>query len=140
MASSFRSVKLDQRAVDALLTRPNREVGRHLARLGTFVSKAGRELASQRLERRSGEYEDGFTTTTRREAGGLRTVVTNRARHATYIEAGTRPHIIVPRRGSVLVFQGRDGTTVFARQVHHPGTRSYHVLRDALRIGIRRAR
>lgn len=48
----------------------------------------------------------------------------------------TRPHVIVPRKARVLVFQaGLYGQTIFARKVNHPGSvmpeRSY--LRSALR-------
>jgi len=59
-----------------------------------------------------------------------------------YVDEGTRPHIIAPRKpGGVLVFRGRytaktiphllvsraggaSGATVFARVVHHPGTKA----------------
>jgi hypothetical protein len=40
----------------------------------------------------------------------------------TVVEYPTRPHTIVPRNGRFLVFQV-GGRTVFARSVHHPGTR-----------------
>lgn len=38
-----------------------------------------------------------------------------------YVEGGTTPHLILPRRSAALVFEGRDGT-VFARRVDHPGS------------------
>lgn len=60
----------------------------------------------------------------------------NRNSHATYAETGTRPHTIKPhnRRG-VLAFTGDDGETVFAKEVHHPGTlaRPFMVLTKAVR-------
>jgi hypothetical protein len=37
------------------------------------------------------------------------------------VEYGTQPHIIRARPGGVLAFPGAGGT-VFAREVHHPGT------------------
>jgi len=38
------------------------------------------------------------------------------------VEYGTQPHIIRPRDARVLAFPGAGGM-VFAREVHHPGTR-----------------
>lgn len=111
-----------------------------MSRVGGFVTREAKALADQRLVRRTpGGYHSQFRTTTVRVPGGWRTRVTNTAAQASYLENGTRPHVILPRRGTYLVFPGRDGRLVFARQVNHPGTRPYRVLTDALRIGIRRA-
>ncbi len=53
--------------------------------------------------------------------------------HALFVELGTSPHEIRPRDpNGVLAFPGRDGKTVFARVVHHPGTRPQPYLRPAL--------
>lgn len=40
--------------------------------------------------------------------------------YAAYVEYGTRPHTIVPRRAKVLAFKS-GGSMVFARKVNHPG-------------------
>jgi hypothetical protein len=51
--------------------------------------------------------------------------------YALYVHEGTRPHMIFPRRpGGVLAFEV-DGRTVFARSVHHPGTKARPFLRNA---------
>lgn len=51
--------------------------------------------------------------------------------YALYVHEGTRPHLILPRRpGGTLAFQ-MDGRTVFARSVHHPGTKARPFLRNA---------
>lgn len=42
--------------------------------------------------------------------------------YALYHHEGTRPHIIRPRYKQALAFQYR-GRTVFAKVVHHPGTK-----------------
>lgn len=127
--------------MDRLLRDPDGDVGRFMSRLGGFVTRAGQELTDQRLQRRTGAFRDGFTTHTEREPGGLRTRITNSAAHATYLNNGTPPHVIRPRKpGGVLVFTNKAGQIVFAREVHHPGTRPYRILDDALRIGIARAR
>ena len=44
---------------------------------------------------------------------------------------GTRPHVIVPRKGRVLRFKTSDGRVVYARKVNHPGTRPNPFLIDA---------
>ena len=40
--------------------------------------------------------------------------------YAKYVEEGTRPHVIVPKRAKVLAFKV-GGSMVFARRVNHPG-------------------
>lgn len=42
--------------------------------------------------------------------------------HAAYLQGGTRPHIIKPRRKLALRFKV-EGGQVFAKLVHHPGTK-----------------
>ena len=47
-------------------------------------------------------------------------------KHAPFIEYGTRPHVIKPKRRSHLVFYWRKvGKVVFAKKVNHPGTKPY---------------
>lgn len=51
-----------------------------------------------------------------------------------YVIKGTRPHIIRPRYRKALKFTV-SGSTVFARVVHHPGTKANDFLTKALRMG-----
>lgn len=51
-----------------------------------------------------------------------------------YVIRGTRPHIIRPRYRKALKFRVQ-GRTVFARVVHHPGTKANDFLTKALRMG-----
>ena len=58
--------------------------------------------------------------------------------YAPFVEFGTRPHLILPRRARALRFVV-DHMLVFAKRVEHPGTkpqrvfaRSIDVLRDSL--------
>lgn len=44
-----------------------------------------------------------------------------RARHASYVNDGTPPHVIEAKDGGVLRFK-IGGKTVFAKRVNHPGT------------------
>ncbi len=48
-------------------------------------------------------------------------VVRASAPYAGFVENGTKPHDITPRRAQVLRFQ-QNGAIRFARIVHHPGT------------------
>lgn len=45
--------------------------------------------------------------------------------YASFVENGTRPHEIRPRRVSVLAWEGSDGEGHFAKVVHHPGTQPH---------------
>lgn len=51
-----------------------------------------------------------------------------------FVIRGTRKHIIRPRYRKALRFQIR-GRTVFAKIVHHPGTKANDFLTKALRMG-----
>lgn len=51
-----------------------------------------------------------------------------------FVIKGTRPHIIRPRYRKVLKFK-MHGRTVFAKVVHHPGTKKNDFLTKALRLG-----
>lgn len=136
---AFRSVRLDQAALDRLLRSRNGPVGRELGRVGGFVTREAQQISRERLNRRSGLYERSFSTTTLRAGRDLRTRVTNTAPYATILERGSRSHVILPRKpGGVLVFKV-GAQTVFARKVNHPGTSAYRVLESALRRGLRRA-
>lgn len=63
------------------------------------------------------------------------TVVANRT--AFFIDKGTRPHDIVPRKSGALAFKGKRGT-VFARKVHHRGSKAHPFRARAAREGLRR--
>lgn len=54
---------------------------------------------------------------------GVEGLIAYRAPYASFVEAGTRPHEIRPRRRQALRFLGADGRPRFARRVQHPGTR-----------------
>ena len=53
------------------------------------------------------------------------------ADYSLAVHNGTRPHVILPRRGQYLRFQV-GGRTVYARRVNHPGTRPRPFLATAL--------
>lgn len=77
-------------------------------------------------------------------AGGIRNVG-----YAAYVEFGTGPHVIVPKRAKVLAWGGnrrlsgtlRSGAkaTNFARKVNHPGTRKKPYLVPGAKAAMRKA-
>jgi HK97 gp10 family phage protein len=46
------------------------------------------------------------------------------APYAGYVEFGTKPHVIKPRKAKALRFTV-GGVTVYAKLVHHPGTKAH---------------
>lgn len=55
---------------------------------------------------------------------------------AVYVIHGTKAHVITPKKGKYLVFTPKGGgNKVFARIVHHPGTKPNDFLLRALRLG-----
>lgn len=52
------------------------------------------------------------------------------AKHAPFIEFGTRAHTITPKSKSVLAFEGSNGT-VFTKKVNHPGIQKKPFLEPA---------
>ncbi len=56
---------------------------------------------------------------------------------AFFVDAGTKRHDIVPKKGSRLVFQSQ-GRTVFAKKVDHPATRPQPFRKRMAEEGLRR--
>ncbi len=65
---------------------------------------------------------------------GSQAIVEAHANYAAYVELGTRPHVIRPKNKKVLAWPAagsarlsgstkRGGSSIFAREVHHPGTK-----------------
>lgn len=50
--------------------------------------------------------------------------------YAAYVEFGTKPHEIRPKNGKTLAWRGPNGM-VYAKVVHHPGTRAQPYVRPA---------
>jgi hypothetical protein len=52
-----------------------------------------------------------------------------------FMEEGTRPHVIKPKGPWLLHWENEDtGEEIYAKQVRHPGTRPYHMIREARNI------
>jgi hypothetical protein len=77
---------------------------------------------------RSGELQKKTKYRIVRTSGGRVLRLSNDAPYAGAIDGGSKPHVIVPRKAKLLRFIGRDGRTVFARRVNHPGNKPYRFL------------
>jgi len=104
--------------------------------LGRFVRSAVRNAGMQMKAQAKGttRFED-HTGALRKSigfvmAGDYAGQFKATAPHALFVEAGTKPHPIVPVRASRLRFMVR-GQWVTARRVEHPGTHARDFMRDA---------
>ncbi len=81
-------------------------------------------ISTKRYQNRSGDLTksiDGYITASGKTwATG---VFEATAEYATFVDEGTKPHVIRPKAGKYLTFPGKNGGTVFAREVNHPGTK-----------------
>lgn len=66
---------------------------------------------------------------------GVSAVVGTSLNYAVPVEVGSKPHDIVPKNGKVLAFMMR-GVPVFAKKVHHPGTKGYFMFTRAFEANI----
>lgn len=107
-------------------------VGQYLFQHGQYVAA----LARQRVRVKTGNLRNNIKTRFLPTPSGVLAVeVYADVDYAMYEEDGTKPHIITPKNVSVLRFV-KDGRIVFARVVHHPGTKGSHFLTEALPAAI----
>lgn len=117
-----------------LLEAPAGPTGTMLLRKARNVEARARTLADSRLKRstRPGvHYHDAFVSGV--ASAPLMGFAGNDADHAMGLEVGNRPHIIRAKNAPYLVFfWPKVGRVVRFKSVNHPGSKSYHVLADAL--------
>jgi len=92
------------------------------------LARATQQQAQAKAPRRTGALAASITVTytspTRAEVGPA-------VFYGADVEFGTRAHPITARRAKALVFTVH-GTTVYARRVHHPGSRAEPFMAPAL--------
>jgi hypothetical protein len=100
------------------------------------IARANRRVA--RLGERAARLNVAKHTKTGETARNLRNRTTpdgvewfDRAPQASFLEYGTRPHVIRPRRAKALRWVGESGP-IFATKVNHPGTRPEPWLEPAI--------
>ena len=101
--------------------------------LGKSWAEDTRDEARRRVRKRTGKTAASFRVrnATQRKATVVGSFVAN------FIDAGTKEHDIVPRKGTRLRFQSQ-GRTIFAKKVHHPRTAAHPFKRAAALEGLRK--
>jgi hypothetical protein len=118
-----------RREHDYYLARQERVIGAALAQAGDEAVEHVQRYPE--FKPRTGALQKATKATVVRTSGGRLLRLSNAKPYAGAIDGGARPHIITPRRGRFLRFIGRDGKTVFARRVRHPGNKPYRFLYNA---------
>lgn len=123
-----------RRSHDALLERQSRAVYSSLVIAGGQVR--GHVATRPEFTPRTGKTQRATKTRVIRVRGGKTLIIQNNAKHASYLEHGTKPHRITAR-GKALRFRvGRRYR--FARSVSHPGSRAFKFLSKATEAGAER--
>jgi len=122
------SIEIDTSELVAMAQEADRLLRRETGRAVARACDAGADEAkrSHKFQNRTGELEGSMRG---RLTGDLSGLIEATASHASFVEDGTPPHVI--EGNPLLAFPGRDGRTVFARKVNHPGTRADHFMQRA---------
>jgi len=119
---------MNEAAYKEMIKSPKGEVGRYL----TIVGAKLKYLAKYQAGRKTGALMNSINYRITRDSRGLVALVGSDNRVALMHHQGTRPHIIAARHASTLRFYSH-GRIVYAKVVHHPGTRPNRYLTDNLR-------
>lgn len=127
---------IDGAAVQKLLTGPQGPVARELEYVGSAVQTGARSRIRPSMVRGEGGGLSLRDSVVKRLLTGpwLTMRVIAQKPYAYFLHEGTPPHEIRPRRVSALRFYSqRAAGFVFARVVHHPGTKPNRYLSDSTR-------
>jgi hypothetical protein len=117
-----------KREMDNMLHSPRGEVGKHMAKIGLKIVAA----AKVQVGVKTGALRDSIHMRVKRTVfGGLKLEVGSPLSYAKMHHEGTRPHVIMPQRKTVLRFSSQS-RVVYSREVKHPGTRPNKYLSDNL--------
>jgi hypothetical protein len=106
--------------LDFMLNNPSGNVGRYLAKKGRIVQAAAKSQV-------------GVRTGALRDSRGQYVKIGSALNYALLHHEGSKPHLIVPNRATVLRFVNR-GRVVYAHAVMHPGTKANRYLTDNLKL------
>jgi hypothetical protein len=130
--------RLDPDAVRRWLTRPDGDVARYLFRKGLDVSNVAKQLVGVD----EGELRRDIGLRPGQDSRGLFVDIGSSVEHALVHHEGSAPHTITTKPPGRPSRAGRAGAgrlsftvggrKVFARIIHHPGTRGTHYLTRAL--------
>ena len=132
---TLRSVRVHKDVIRREL-RESRTLRQELQPVAAKATRAGKQVARERLTMRTHRYVNSFKASVERGRGNdevARIQLENDAPHAGFIEQGTRPHVM-PKKETVYVFEADSGVTVFTHgPIHHPGTAPERVIEVALK-------
>jgi len=119
-----------QGSVAAELTRLSTSVRRFEERFVREAAEKGLQYARSYTPVRSGRLAQSLRIESHGSLEHHIIIGGNRAPYAPYVEYGTRPHTILPRRAHALRFEVK-GEIIYRRRVHHPGSRPQLIMRRA---------
>ena len=123
------TVTIRKTELDFMLNNPSGDVGKYLAKKGRIVQAA----AKAQVGVRSGALRSSIHMRHLRDSRGQFVKIGSSLNYALLHHEGTKPHIIVPDRATVLRFVSR-GRVVYAHAVMHPGTKANRYLTDNLKL------
>lgn len=128
MAATFK-ISVHEANIDGL-TSWNSEFGRKFLLVSKEAAVAARTHVPQEYSQTGVLRASIGVADKGRNKQGLWTKIGSKRSYALFIDQGTMPHIIRPKKpGGRLVFYWRwVGHVVSMKSVHHPGTRPYHYL------------
>lgn len=115
--------------LDFMLNNPSGDVGRYLAKKGRIVQAAARSQVGVR----TGALRASIHMRHLRDSRGQYVKIGSALNYALLHHEGSKPHLIVPNRATVLKFATR-GRVVYAHAVMHPGTKANRYLTDNLKL------
>lgn len=122
----------NQAGWDDMTKNPNGLIGKYFKRKGELLQ----QLAKQQVGKKSRALEYSIRNTMFYGATGFIVRVGSSNPIARLHHDGTKPHTILPKSAKTLRFNSH-GKIVYAKVVHHPGTRPNRYLTDNLRKVIR---
>ncbi len=123
------TVVIRRAELDFMLNNPSGDVGRYLAKKGRIIQAAARAQVGVR----TGALRASIHMRHLRDSRGQFIKVGSSLNYALLHHEGSKPHIIVPDRATILKFATR-GRVVYAHAVRHPGTKANRYLTDNLKL------
>jgi phage gpG-like protein len=122
------TVEINIRDVQRWVSRVRTDAPRHYQR---FFSQAG-NIVQQAMQETAPVRTGALRGSIRVQLGLDFARVGPTVPYAAFVEFGTQPHEILPRRAQALRFKTQGGEVVFARRVWHPGFEGRFFVRQAV--------
>ena len=120
--------EINHEKLQTMMHDPSSMFGRHMERMGVKL----RMLAMMQAGMKTGQTRALMFSRVSGGAGGMVLTVGSNGEAALYHHQGTKSHLILPKYAKTLRFKV-NGRIVYAKVVHHPGTRPNRYLTDNMR-------